>query len=50
MEEFKSYLGYELKKDDPARIQSLYERTLLANCLASDLWTEYTSYLVRNET
>ncbi|KAL9980223.1 hypothetical protein ACROYT_G008778 [Oculina patagonica] len=43
--EFKSYLEYELKKGDPARIQCLYERSMKDNCLVGDMWTEYTSYL-----
>lgn len=47
--EFKSYLAYELKKGDPARIQCLYERAMKENCLVGDMWTEYTSYLVRKE-
>jgi len=43
--EYKSYLNYELKKGDPARIQCLYERAMKENCLVGDMWTEYTSYL-----
>ncbi|CAH3157953.1 unnamed protein product [Porites lobata] len=43
--EYKSYLEYELKKGDPARIQCLYERAIKDNCLVGDMWTEYTSYL-----
>lgn len=46
--EFKSYLEYELKKGDPARIQCLYERAMKENCLVGDMWTEYTSYLDSN--
>ena len=46
--EYKSYLEYELKKGDPARIQCLYERAIKDNCLVGDMWTEYTSYLVRH--
>ena len=45
--EFKSYLEYELTKGDPARIQCLYERAMKENCLVGDMWTDYTSYLVR---
>ena len=45
--EYKSYLEYELKKAEPARIQCLYERALNENCLVSELWADYTSYLVR---
>ena len=45
--EFKSYLEYELTKGDPARIQCLYERSMKENCLVGDMWTDYTSYLVR---
>ena len=44
--EYKSYLEYELKKGDAARIQCLYERAMKENCLIGDMWTEYTSYLV----
>lgn len=43
--EYKSYLEYELKKGDAARIQCLYERAMKENCLVGDMWTEYASYL-----
>ncbi|XP_020902196.1 squamous cell carcinoma antigen recognized by T-cells 3, partial [Exaiptasia diaphana] len=43
--EYRSYLEYEVKKGDPARIQCLYERAIKENCLVGDLWIEYTGYL-----
>ncbi|XP_067033706.1 squamous cell carcinoma antigen recognized by T-cells 3-like isoform X1 [Acropora muricata] len=46
--EYKSYLEYELKNGDAARIQCLYERAMKENCLIGDMWTEYTSYLDSN--
>lgn len=46
LEEYQKYLQYELSEGDPARIQCLFERALLENCLVPELWIQYTKYLV----
>ncbi|EDO42838.1 predicted protein, partial [Nematostella vectensis] len=46
LEAYKNYLKYEVQKGEPVRIVCLYERALKDNCLYSDLWMEYTTYLV----
>lgn len=45
--EYQSYIDFETKAGDPARIQLTYERALAENCLVPDLWARYTQYLVR---
>ena len=45
--EYQSYIDYELKAGDPARIQIIFERALVENCLVPDLWEKFTTYLVR---
>ncbi|XP_048582482.1 squamous cell carcinoma antigen recognized by T-cells 3 [Nematostella vectensis] len=45
LEAYKNYLKYEVQKGEPVRIVCLYERALKDNCLYSDLWMEYTTYL-----
>ena len=44
--EYRSYIEYETKDGDPARIQCIYERAIKDNCLDASLWREYTDYLV----
>ena len=44
--EYRSYIDMEIKDGDPARIQCIYERAIKDNCLDSDLWKDYTDYLV----
>lgn len=44
--EYQAYVDFELKIGDPARIQQIYERALVENCLVSDLWVRYIQYLV----
>ncbi|KAJ8312590.1 hypothetical protein KUTeg_009963 [Tegillarca granosa] len=45
LEEYQSYIKYELSEGDPARIQCIYERAIQENCLNSDLWLDYTKFL-----
>uniref|UniRef100_G3P1Y7 Spliceosome associated factor 3, U4/U6 recycling protein n=1 Tax=Gasterosteus aculeatus TaxID=69293 RepID=G3P1Y7_GASAC len=45
--EYQSYIDFELKEGDPARIQITFERTLAENCLVPDMWGKYTTYLDR---
>ncbi|CAJ1068283.1 squamous cell carcinoma antigen recognized by T-cells 3 isoform X1 [Xyrichtys novacula] len=45
--EYQTYIDFELKEGDPARVQITYERTLAENCLVPDMWAKYTNYLDR---
>ncbi|XP_069817505.1 squamous cell carcinoma antigen recognized by T-cells 3 isoform X2 [Dendropsophus ebraccatus] len=45
--EYQSYINFEVKEGDPARIQLIFERALADNCLVPDLWARYTKYLDR---
>ncbi|KAM4616482.1 squamous cell carcinoma antigen recognized by T-cells 3 isoform 2-T2 [Polymixia lowei] len=45
--EYQSYIDYEMKVGDPARIQIVFERALAENCLVPDMWEKYTTYLDR---
>uniref|UniRef100_A0A8C9WUG4 Spliceosome associated factor 3, U4/U6 recycling protein n=1 Tax=Sander lucioperca TaxID=283035 RepID=A0A8C9WUG4_SANLU len=45
--EYQSYIDFELKEGDPARVQIIFERTLAENCLVPDMWAKYTTYLDR---
>ncbi|KAF4074599.1 hypothetical protein AMELA_G00241220 [Ameiurus melas] len=47
MAEYQSYIEYEIKDGDPARVQIIFERSLAENCLVPDLWAKYTIYLDR---
>lgn len=44
--EYQTYIDFELKEGDPARVQITFERTLSENCLVPDMWVKYTTYLV----
>lgn len=44
--EYQSYLDFELKEGDPARVQITFERTMAENCLVPDMWVKYNTYLV----
>lgn len=46
MSEYQTYIDFERKEGDPARILIIFERALAENCLVPDLWAKYTSYLV----
>uniref|UniRef100_A0A671X4N9 Spliceosome associated factor 3, U4/U6 recycling protein n=1 Tax=Sparus aurata TaxID=8175 RepID=A0A671X4N9_SPAAU len=45
--EYQSYLDFELKEGDPARVQITFERTMAENCLVPDMWAKYNTYLDR---
>ncbi|XP_071389169.1 squamous cell carcinoma antigen recognized by T-cells 3 [Centroberyx affinis] len=45
--EYQTYIDFELKEGDPARIQLIFERALAENCLVPDMWAKYTTYLDR---
>ncbi|XP_075389468.1 spliceosome associated factor 3, U4/U6 recycling protein isoform X2 [Tenrec ecaudatus] len=45
--EYQAYIDFELKVGDPARIQVVFERALVENCLVPDLWIRYSQYLDR---
>lgn len=45
--EYQAYIDFEMKIGDPARIQLIFERALVENCLVPDLWIRYSQYLVR---
>lgn len=45
--EYQTYIDFELKEGDPARIQMVFERALAENCLVPDMWAKFTKYLDR---
>ncbi|XP_039218577.1 squamous cell carcinoma antigen recognized by T-cells 3 isoform X1 [Crotalus tigris] len=45
--EYQAYIDFEVKIGDPTRIQLIYERALVENCLVPDLWVPYVQYLDR---
>ncbi|XP_068594447.1 squamous cell carcinoma antigen recognized by T-cells 3 [Brachionichthys hirsutus] len=45
--EYQTYIDFEMKEGDPARIQITFERALAENCLVPDMWTKCTQYLDR---
>ncbi|XP_008579317.1 PREDICTED: squamous cell carcinoma antigen recognized by T-cells 3 [Galeopterus variegatus] len=45
--EYQAYIEFEMKIGDPARIQLIFERALVENCLVPDLWIRYSQYLDR---
>ncbi|KAM4855028.1 spliceosome associated factor 3, U4/U6 recycling protein [Urocitellus parryii] len=45
--EYQAYIDFEMKVGDPARIQLIFERALVENCLVPDLWIRYSQYLDR---
>ncbi|KFM73371.1 Squamous cell carcinoma antigen recognized by T-cells 3, partial [Stegodyphus mimosarum] len=47
-EEFKAYIQYEKGESEPIRVQNLYERALIENCLKDELWLEYTKFMDYN--
>ena len=38
-----------MKENDLARVQCLYERAMVENCLNSEFWIEYTNYMVSKQ-
>ncbi|KAM5238138.1 squamous cell carcinoma antigen recognized by T-cells 3 isoform 1-T1 [Ctenodactylus gundi] len=45
--EYQAYIDFEMKIGDPTRIQLIFERALVENCLVPDLWIRYSQYLDR---
>ncbi|XP_047552927.1 squamous cell carcinoma antigen recognized by T-cells 3 isoform X1 [Lutra lutra] len=45
--EYQAYIDFEMKIGDPARVQLIFERALVENCLVPDLWIRYTQFLDR---
>ncbi|KAI8782889.1 squamous cell carcinoma antigen recognized by T-cells 3-like isoform X3 [Biomphalaria glabrata] len=45
LQTYQEYIQYELKSEDPSRIQCIFERALKENCLNTDLWLQYTTYM-----
>ncbi|XP_039075840.1 squamous cell carcinoma antigen recognized by T-cells 3 isoform X1 [Hyaena hyaena] len=45
--EYQAYIDFEMKIGDPARVQLIFERALVENCLVPDLWVRYSQYLDR---
>uniref|UniRef100_A0A7N5KIU4 Spliceosome associated factor 3, U4/U6 recycling protein n=1 Tax=Ailuropoda melanoleuca TaxID=9646 RepID=A0A7N5KIU4_AILME len=45
--EYQAYIDFEMKVGDPARVQLIFERALVENCLVPDLWIRYSQYLDR---
>lgn len=46
LEAYRSYIDFETKLNEPTRMQSLFERALADFPLQTDLWLQYTDYLV----
>jgi len=44
LDAWKDYIQHELKKDDPVRIEFLYERACTKLCLNPALWAEYVQW------
>nr|XP_002121273.1 squamous cell carcinoma antigen recognized by T-cells 3 [Ciona intestinalis] len=44
-EEYNAYIDHEMKSNNPARIQCIYERAITDNCLNAQLWMDYLKYL-----
>ncbi|KAG8190656.1 hypothetical protein JTE90_001265 [Oedothorax gibbosus] len=42
---YKQYIQYEKTHGDPIRVQNIYERALIDNCLKDELWLEYIKYI-----
>lgn len=46
-EQYRAYIEFEKKEGEPVRVQNLYERAIVENCLKDELWLDYTKYLDR---
>lgn len=44
LEEYLKYIDFEMKSDNLARTQCLFERAITDNCLNSELWLKYLKY------
>ena len=42
---YQQYVRHELAEGTPARVQLMFERAVLDNCLSPELWQAYTRYL-----
>ncbi|KAG1673486.1 Squamous cell carcinoma antigen recognized by T-cells 3 [Nymphon striatum] len=45
LNEYLEYIKFEEKEGEPAKIQSLYERAIIDNCLLPDLWSQYCNFI-----
>ena len=45
MAAYQQYVRHELTAGSPARVQHVFERAVLDNCLSAELWQAYTRYL-----
>jgi len=45
LEKYYSYLDFEFKENDPARVQMLFERALVSHCLEPVIWIKYLDFL-----
>ena len=45
LDQYLRYIEFEVINGSPMRVQSIFERALIDNCLAPDLWLKYTNYL-----
>ncbi|XP_050725167.1 squamous cell carcinoma antigen recognized by T-cells 3-like [Eriocheir sinensis] len=43
---YRAYIAATKESDNPAAVQSLYERAVLELCLVPDLWEEYVTYVM----
>ncbi|GBN63258.1 Squamous cell carcinoma antigen recognized by T-cells 3 [Araneus ventricosus] len=44
-EEYKKYIQFEKDGGEPIRVQNIYERALIENCLKEELWLDYAKYM-----
>ena len=42
---YQNYVRHELTEGTPARVQHVFERAVLDNCLSLELWQAYSRYL-----
>ncbi|XP_039268549.2 spliceosome associated factor 3, U4/U6 recycling protein-like isoform X1 [Styela clava] len=45
LEEYQNYIQHEIKLGALERVQCIYERALVENCLNSDFWIQYLKYM-----
>lgn len=45
LEAYERYVEFEMRGNEPVRIQCIFERALVDNCLVVDLWKKYIDYL-----
>ncbi|KAK7072870.1 hypothetical protein SK128_011164 [Halocaridina rubra] len=44
---FRRYIAYTQETDNPAAVQSLYERAVTTHCLDTGIWEEYVRFTLR---